>query len=296
MVRDRRRSSRFAEPRPTSDLRPTWFTNFADGARWLKITTKITNTSKQPLELNRVDAIRADGEFKSGADAALGLFWAYDPYWRQAYGAVFADPGLRLVPEETEGRGRPSLLLATKDKKPLSIAAGESRELVRYLFPAANTIDVLALANELRKKPVVDVTLTVRDPAGPVDGAEVTILSGDQTYGHGVTGADGRLTARLPAGDYKAVAAAQGRGETSLNLQVSKAANAEIELPAPGYVVAKLTDVAGKPIAGKVQFSGKDGTPNPNWGPDSAIHGVRNLYYTRERQVPRTARRRASTT
>ena len=193
-----------------------------DGARWLKITTKITNTSKQPLELNRVDAIRADGEFKSGADAALGLFWAYDPYWRQAYGAVFADTALRLVPEETEGRGRPSLLLATKDKKPLSIAAGESRELVRYLFSAANNIEVLALANELRKKPVVDVTLTVRDPAGPVDGGEVTILSGDQTYGHGVTGADGRLRARLPAGDYKAVASAQGRGETSLNLQVSK--------------------------------------------------------------------------
>ena len=252
----------------------------ADGARWLKITTQITNTSKQPLELHRVDAIRADGEFKTGADAALGLFWAYDPFWRQAYGTMFAEPNIRLVSVETGGRGQPALTLTAKDKKPLSVAPGESRELVRYLFPAANSLEVLALANELRKKPLVDVALTVRDPAGPVDGAEVTIRSGDQAYGHGVTGADGRLTARLPAGDYKAVAAAQGRGETSLNLQVSKAANAEIELPAPGYVVAKLTDVDGKPIAGKVQFSGKEGTPNPNWGPDSAIHGVRNLQYT----------------
>ena len=74
-----------------------------------------------------------DGEFKTGADAALGLFWAYDPFWRQAYGAVFSDPGLRLVPEEKEGRGQPTWL-ATKEKKPLSLAPGETRELVRICF------------------------------------------------------------------------------------------------------------------------------------------------------------------
>ncbi len=256
----------------------------ADGAHWLKITTRVTNTSKEPLELNRLDAIRADGEFKTGTDAALGLYWVDDAYWRQAYGTLFSDAKLRLVPEAGEGRGRPTLALATKDKKPLSIAPGESLEMVRYFFPAANTIEVRALANELRKKPLVDVTIAVRDPAGPVEGADVTLHSGADVYAHGVTAADGRLTARLPAGDYKAVASSLGRGETSHNLQVSKPVSVEIDLPAAGYVVAKLTGTDGKPIAGKVQFLGREGTPSPNFGPDSAIHGVRNAYYTADGQ------------
>ena len=33
-------------------------------------------------------------------------------------------------------------------------------------------------------------------------------------------------------------------------------------------------------MACKVQFTGREGTPTPNFGPDSAIHGVRNVYYT----------------
>ncbi|HEY2841386.1 MAG TPA: CehA/McbA family metallohydrolase, partial [Pirellulales bacterium] len=59
-----------------------------------------------------------------------------------------------------------------------------------------------------------------------------------------------------------------------------KQASLEVALPQPGYVVAKITDAKGAPSACKVQFTGRGETPTPNFGPDSAIHGVRNVYYT----------------
>ncbi len=251
----------------------------ADDARWLKITTRITNTSKDPIALKHVDAIRADGEFETGADDALGVFWVYDPFWRQAYAAVFSNADVRVV-GTTNGRRSPDLMLDAKDAKQLTLAPGETQELVRYLIPAANSIDVRALASDVRGKSLVDVKLAVRDPVGPVDAAQVTVKSGGQVYGRGVTGADGQFAARLPVGKYQAVVSALGRGEKSLDWNLANPLDAEVELAAPGYVAVKVTGRDGKPIACKVQFAGREGTPTPNFGPDSAIHGVRNVFYT----------------
>ncbi len=260
----------------------------ADGQPWLKITTRVTNTSQEPLDLKRLDAIRADGEFRTGADEALGLFWTYDKYWRQAYGSLFADTALKLVANEGERRGRPELVIEAKDAKQLTLAPGETRELVRYLFPAANNIEVRALAGELRGASPVELKLSVRDPAGPVDTAQVVVKSGDKEYGHAVTGADGRVTLRLPAGNYQATVSGQGRGEKTLDWKLAKGEAVDVELPAPGYVVAKITDSAGKPTACKVQFTAREASNTPAFGPDSAIHGIRNVYYTHDGQF-RTA-------
>ena len=107
----------------------------------------------------RVDAIRADGEFEIGADDDLGLFWAYDPYWRQAYGTLFADAAARLTAGDAKNARRLDLRLEAKEPKLLTLAPGETQELVRYLFPAANTFDVRAVAHELRGKSLVEVNL-----------------------------------------------------------------------------------------------------------------------------------------
>ena len=49
------------------------------------------------------------------------------------------------------------------------LAPGETRETVRYLFPAANTLDLQGLAPELRGESLVKAELSDRDPLGPVD-------------------------------------------------------------------------------------------------------------------------------
>ena len=253
----------------------------ADGARWLKITTRVTNTSDQPLDLSHADRIRADGEFEFGQDAQLGLFWVYDPHWRQAYGMLAADDNWRFTTGEERRRGSPSLRLERKSGPPPKLAPGKTSEMVRYLFSAADTIGVMALAHELRGNSLVEVALKVSDPDGPIDGASVEVKTvAGETYARGRTDQRGRLLARVPVGKYQMVVSAQGRGDKTLAWDASKDRSESVQLPAPGYVVAAITGERGEPIPCKVQFRGRGETPNPNFGPDSAIHGVQNLYYT----------------
>jgi hypothetical protein len=271
---------------PALDNRSTGEVEYelADNARWLKIATRITNTGNSPLTLDRVDAVRADGEFQFGDDAGTGLVWAYDPYWRQAYGALFESADVRLAVQEGERRGRPELALVTKDPKQLTLAPQATLELVRYLYPAANTVDARAIALELRGKPLVNFAISVSDPAGLIDGAEAAIKSNGKDFAHGVTDKDGKLSARLPAGNYQAIVSAHGRGEKNIEVTLPQTKPAAVELPAAGYVVAKITNAEGQPTACKVQFTGKAGTLSPNYGPPSAIHGVVNLYYSENGQ------------
>jgi hypothetical protein len=249
-----------------------------DDARWLKITTCITNASDAPLELKPSDAVRADGEFEFGVEDGGALVSAYDRHWRQAYGALVLDGPWRFALEE--GR-RPELRLEPKDGKPVTLEPNASHEIVRYLFPAADTIEVKAIAAELRGGALAGVHLAVVDAAGPVDAADVDVKSADgKTVASGRTDEKGRLVARLPRGKYHALVKAQGRGEKTLEWNVEQDLEQKLELPAPGYVVAKITGEDGGPVACKLQFRGQGETADPSFGPDSAIHGVRNLHYT----------------
>ena len=50
--------------------------------------------------------------------------------------------------------------------------------------------------------------------------------------------------------------------------------------PSPATSSRTITNAAGKPTPAKVSFTGKDGTKDPDWGPDSGDTAVKNVYYT----------------
>ncbi|HEY4312101.1 MAG TPA: CehA/McbA family metallohydrolase [Pirellulales bacterium] len=252
----------------------------ADDARWLKITTRVKNVSGEALELHLTDAIRADGEFEFGVADELGLFWAYDSFWRQGYGSLILDPQWQFAANTLKCGEHPELAIKAKAAA-APLAAGETRELVRYLFPATNLIETLAIARDLHKQSLTTVSLAVKDGDGPVPDADVEIKNtAGERLAHGRTDNKGQLAVRLPAGEYPAAVSAQGRDSKSVTLYAERNASQTVELPTPGYVVAKITGAAGKKTACKVQFAGHGDTASPNFGPDSAIHGVRNIYYT----------------
>ncbi len=252
-----------------------------DGAPWLTVITRVTNSGSQPLELKLADAVRADGEFEFGKDDPLGLFWAYDPHWRQCYGVLVKDGSWHFAVDDLKDGDRPELRIEKRDAPAAPLAPGESRETTRYLFPAADAIETLALARQLRNEPLVNVDIVVSDPDGAVADADVAVqTAAGKPIAHAHTDARGRLVARLPAAGYQAVVSAQGRGQQTIKLDASKAGRQEVKLPAPGYVVAKITAPGNGPTACKVQFRGRNGTADPKFGPDSAIHGVGNAYYT----------------
>ena len=96
-----------------------------DGEPWFKIVTRVTNTGKEPLEWKQADAIRADGEFTFGQQDELGLYWAYDPFWRQAYGSLLADPAWHFVATDVKNRARPELLRNRNRARAPPLGAGE---------------------------------------------------------------------------------------------------------------------------------------------------------------------------
>lgn len=246
-----------------------------DGSPALVVTTIYENTSKQPLEVELTDAVRADRSFAIGSDAQRRLFYAYDEWWNQAYGVMVEDHVLQVA-----GGGRPVLQYVKDGSFRVPIEPGAKYTLVRRLFPAANSLDVLAIADELAGRETQSVTLTAQDAAGPVAEAFVTFRRNGEVVGRGRTNEHGKLTTRVPPGTYEATIDAIGRKAATAKLEVSTAVDHVVQMEQPGYVSAEITNEAGQPIPCKVAFHGVDGTPNPDWGPDTFVYGVQNLRYT----------------
>ncbi len=137
----------------------------------------------------------------------------------------------------------------------------------------------------MRGQPLLTISLNVNDDDGPVADADVEIKNAaGERLSHGRTDDKGRLAIHVPAGEYQAVISAQGQRSKTVTLYAERNAGQTVELPQPGYVAAKITNTSGEKTACKVQFAGRGDTKNPNFGPDSAVHGVRNVYYTENGQ------------
>lgn len=247
----------------------------SDGAAALVVTTTYENPHDQPVEVELRDALRADRSFTLNSDPTRHLLWAYDEWWNQAYGVLAEEHTLDLV-----AGSRPLLRYEQDGSFRVLLAPKQKRTLVRRVFPGTNVLDVLAVAEELRGRETQAAVITVRDAAGPIAGASVTLNRDGKRYGWGRTDAQGRLAARVPAGKYGLEVEAIGRAQQTLSLDASAPVEKTVEVEQPGYVVAQITDAAGEAIPCKVAFHGIEGAPDPNWGPDTFVYGVQNLQYT----------------
>jgi hypothetical protein len=248
----------------------------SDGSPAIIVATTYENPSDRPLEVELVDSLRADRSFTLNADRERNVWWAYDEAWGQAYGVIAEG---HVVGANVAG-GRPMLHYEKDGSFRTLLAPKQKYTLVRKVFPAANVLDVLAVADEISGRPLHDVSLEARDSAGPIADAVVTIEQEGNRHGWGRTGENGVLATRLPPGDYEASVEAIGRAKQTISFEVSGPVRRAIELERPGYVSAEIRDGGGESIPCKVAFYGMEGTPDPNWGPDTFEYGVQNLQYT----------------
>lgn len=246
-----------------------------DGSPALVVTTVYENTSDKPLEVELADAVRADRSFAFHTDASRQLFCAYDEGWNQAYGVAAEGHAIQVA-----GGGRPMLQYAQDGAFRVLIEPGKKHTLVRRLFPAGNSLDVLAVADELAGRETQAVKIDVKDAAGPVVGALITVRRAGDSVGRGRTDDHGRLTTYVPPGKYEIAVDAIGRKQEMRLMDASAPVEQIVEMEQPGYVSGDITNEAGQPIPCKAAFHGVDGTPDPNWGPDTAVYGVQNLRYS----------------
>lgn len=244
----------------------------------LRIETLISNRSDVEKTFSLTDAIRADGEIKAGHLAELNAWWCDDAHWRGAY--VLRSNSVLLQPVKDEQRPYINRYVADSNRPEVTIRAGDFLVLRRTLIPGSHLFDVFASAFAQVGQLTSPVRIEVRDGNGPIDGALVSARRGEQFAGRGRTNPRGVVDTRLPPGEYHLEADADGRPKQQLRFNVTDGANdVRIKFDAlPAKIVGAVTDGEANPIACKVAFFGRN-VPNPNFGPDSAVHGVRNLWY-----------------
>jgi hypothetical protein len=264
----------------------------ADGDDFLTVTSTFTNPHDEPITVECLDRVRADRTFTSAVDPATKLVWWDDEWFGQAYGivpvgATVAQGGPAARPSRDPVRYVP----AGGDEPRATIPPGGTVELVRRLFPAPHLLGLRALAAGLSDRPATAVSIRVRDPAGPVAGALVTVVDGDSVHGAGRTGPDGRLETALPraAGTWRVRARTVGRASADMPIDPLGPGPLEvaIDLPPPGVVVGRVTSASGGPIPCKVQFRARAGATgaapaDPDLGPDSGHTAVKNLVYSHD--------------
>ncbi len=248
-----------------------------DGSPFVVVTTTFANRGDAPADAVLTDSIRADRSFETSPEGASNLFWAYDKAFGQAYGVVAEGH------EVVGGRGR-ALQIRYRDKDgkvAIRLAPGESYRLVRRVIPGANLFDLRRVANDLAGTAENAVALSVKDTTGrPVAHADVVLAIDGKPHAWGTTDAKGQI--QLTVGDKPGTLtiSALGHGSKTVPVQGGSASSLTIEMPQSGVVIAKIDDDQGGPIPCKVQFLGRDGTPTPDFGPDSGEHAVKNLFYS----------------
>ena len=273
-----------AADRPEKKLRVVVGYALADGDDFLTICTRINNPTNKAISLALDDAVRADGEFEFGVHDGLNGWWCDDAYWQQAYG-ITPLGDWKISEGKGSGRRGRQIVYSRQDVGKLNIAAGKTVVFSRRIIPAANTLELDAIARELAGEELSQLDITVADPDGPVERAELTVRRGDEVIGTGLTDGNGRLRVKMAPATYTFSVTGQGRTSTTAVVDVDEGVN-DLEISfteAPGYVEARIVDDSGDGVPCKVSFKG-DGVPDPNFGPDSAIHGVRNLWHTHDGQ------------
>ena len=178
-----------ADPREkTPDLEVSY--TLQDGWPYLLVTSTFSNPGNTALDVDLVDAIRADHSFESSPEAPADLFWAYDKHFGQAYG-VLAEG------HDILGANARRQMLRYRDhdgKVAVSLAPGATYRLTRRIIPGANLFEVRNVADVVAGKAGRLVRLAVQDAAGrPIRGADVVLASDGKPTAWGRTDDEGKL-------------------------------------------------------------------------------------------------------
>lgn len=269
-----------------------------DAEPFIRVVSTVTNTGDETLDVLPADGVRADGDtFKRGVDHEANLWWTYDKSWRQAYGLQPEQSSAQIDRTKKRDRRSPHQVIYPFDREteePVSLGPGETFTWKRRLFPARSNVDLQSLAYRFLNTPVRPGVVRVTDGAEPIAGAEVRVIHTIQhehkgelrdervSLGVGVTDERGEFRINLPANTYSLRIRAESHGSTTgeIVLAADTENTTTVELPPCAFAEATIVNGAGEPIPAKVQFLGEGDTRSPNWGPESAIRGVKNVQYT----------------
>ena len=230
----------------------------------------------------RIDSAKED--IRKSPDGTHDLYYCNDVFWQQAY-AIRAE-GYEI--ESNSSEREIVLTYRPKGDSSLVIEPGESYTFGREIIVARNLVAIHTLDRSGRSSGEQELELTIVDAQNTVvPDARIELRRDGQLIGIVQTNSKGKVTAKLLPGEYTVWGSVAGKDilprSTSITVESTNRKQRLIaENYSPGRVSARITDGAGQPIPAKVDFTGHDRTPTPDWGPESAEHFVRNLAYTED--------------
>ena len=152
------------------------------------------------------------------------------------------------------------------------------------LSQGADLFELQRVADHLTGKGEHPVHLVVHDTSGrPVPGVEVVLAKGGKPEAWGRTDQKGSISINTGGTPGTLTVSAPGRGSKAIALAPDVPASLSDELLEAGAVEATITDLqGGNPFRAAVQFLGRAGTSNPNFGPDTGEHAIKNVYYSHD--------------
>jgi len=251
-------------------------------ARTLTMTSRLINTSKKTLTVPFSDEIRADGGKEDMSKTANGIHELYtidDRHWEQAYGLTVDD---RRIQSNSNARSSTLKYLTQSNLDSIVIDPDSSHEIVRNL--SAGRTRMHAIAN-LSNEDTSSVTIQVKDGLnGLIPRCRLELSDADgKLIGVAYTGTNSEASFPLSPGVYSAKLIKDGKfllsgvalNVTNENLPMTIRA----ENYKPGIIKGKLIGENGTGIPCKIEFTGLDDTPTPNFGPETGEFAVRNLRY-----------------
>ena len=253
-----------------------------DASPFLVVESEFSNTSDRSLSIRLMDELRAEHTFEKRADGITDLFWVDDRWFGQAYGILAEGVKIESCSDELTS----TLHYLLDGKAELTLSPGERAHLTRRLFPARHLIGLKAIARGIHGLALGFVRLEIREAAGePVPQADAEIWWDQELYGWASSDNRGELLLALPPGNSRVEVSALGRGRVTKKLEIQEnrreqASRMPVILETASRVVVRVRDESGGDIPCKVAFQGVDGTSDPDFGADSGVQGVKNLYYT----------------
>lgn len=256
----------------------------------LKIVKTFHNPTSEKREVKLSDTLQMSFGKEwtvRHADGTDSSYWLYDWFWKQAY-VVSTVPGLEQQLRLDDSAAK--VVIQTLDEKdssnvPLAAKAKHVSMLQVYVGENLN----LAKADHARDHgmPLGKIRYHVVDASeNPLPGTYIEFYSPQkQLLAAGMTDGSGALEVQLPPGEYSPQLRRLGQktNGASIGVVASEAKVTEHTLIWKNYRLGVLQPVVvdqnGKALPCKLQLTGIGETPTPDFGPDSAITGVRNVQY-----------------
>ncbi len=226
----------------------TW--TLEPGAWAVRVETAFTNTGAAAVTARPAEGFMASKEDfapwfagrglvpEAGGEVGAAGSWGT---WNEGVFSLWGDPPL-TVSSATSLLAIASLGLF--NPAAIELDPGASATRVAYCGVGPDTASVEAERRRLQGAPTVEVRGVVSDADGPVAGARVHFVAGDDVYGFAVTGDDGAYVARVPPGDWDAWVTARLPHD---QVDARRRAGRYGHLATPGLQAAHLAALDGPP-------------------------------------------------